>query len=167
MLKEHAFTVEKYNQVHPPVEGFDLVVLSGSSIFSATENPENFSNEIKIIKEAKTPIVGICLGCELISYVYGAVLKRLPEREHGITKIKTLKNNFVHEGDEFSAYEAHEWAIKKLSNKLMGFAKSKDGYEIIKVKDKKIYGLQFHPEMLRGKIGGYEIFLRIVNLVIK
>lgn len=165
MLKRNSLKVEEFNQIHPPIEGFDLVILSGSSWYSVEESPEKYAKEVLIIKEYKTPIIGICLGCELIAYVFRATLEKLPEREHGIIKIKMTDNEFNAKDNTFSAYEAHEWAIKKIPNNLTAYAKSKDGFEIIKVKNENIWGLQFHPEMLRGTIKGYDIFSQIVSKI--
>lgn len=167
MLQKHTLTIEKYDRIHPLSANYDLVILSGSSLYSVTENPEKYKEEIHIIKSNTIPIIGICLGCELIAYVYGATLLKLPEREHVLTKIQILKNVFGLKKNIFSAYEAHEWAIKNLSNNIIAYAKSKDGYEIIKIKNKNIWGLQFHPEMLRSKIKGFQVFTQIVKLTEK
>lgn len=42
---------------------------------------------------------------------------------------------------------------------------SKDGVEIIKHKQKIIYGFQFHPEMFPDQTQGDELFANLINLV--
>jgi carbamoylphosphate synthase small subunit len=47
----------------------------------------------------------------------------------------------------------------------VGLANSIEGIEIIKHKDKPIYGFQFHPEMFPNLSDGDELFANIVKIV--
>lgn len=49
------------------ISGYDVIVFSGgSNTPTVLEHPEYYTSEINIIKQSKIPIVGICLGAEII-----------------------------------------------------------------------------------------------------
>lgn len=65
------------------------------------------------------------------------------------------------------AWENHRWVVEKLGPDLIGLARSKLGYEIIRHSTKPIYGFQFHPEMLTKETKGAVIFNNLVKLIQK
>lgn len=149
-------------------EEFDLVVLSGGSMFQIVGNEEKLKEEIRIIKECKKPLIGICYGCELIVESFGGELEKLPELHKGVTKIEVLEDDQIFkELKEFEVYENHQWRIKTLPNTFIPLAKSEHSYEVIKHKELPIYGLQFHPENMTDETFGDEIFLNLFNLLSK
>jgi anthranilate/para-aminobenzoate synthase component II len=137
---------------------YDLVVLSGGHLLPVINHDQDYKAEIKLIKSINKPLIGICLGSELIAHVYGSKLTRLKRKEHRNLNIKEKEL-------KFKVYENHRWAIKKLSNKLKMIARSKDGIEIFQHKTKPIFGLQFHPEVLVRKTDGKRIFDEIVKTI--
>ena len=148
----------KYGQTSER-ENADIIVLSGGHQLSVAKHPESYTDEIELIKSASVPILGICLGAEMIAYAFGATLTPLEKMEKGLIDIEIVKNDGLFSGiTNFKVYENHKWAITKLSDNLEGLARSESGFEIIKHKTKPIYGFQFHPEMCEDKGCGDEIF---------
>ncbi|MBX4204608.1 MAG: gamma-glutamyl-gamma-aminobutyrate hydrolase family protein [Candidatus Doudnabacteria bacterium] len=135
---------------------YDLIILSGGHLFPVVSHEKDFKDEIKLIKRLKKPIIGICLGSELIAHAYGASLVRMNRKKHGEIKIRG-------KGGVFNVYESHRWAIKKLPANLVEIARSKDGVEIFRHKTKPIVGIQFHPEVLVSKTSGRNLFQNILN----
>lgn len=126
---------------------------------------EEFSNTI--------PILGICLGHQAIAQVYGANIIRANNMMHGKTsKIKVIKNNILFNNlpNEFTQTRYHSLVVEQngLPNTIEVTSKSIDDDEImsLKIKDKEIYGVQFHPESIMSE-HGHEIinnFLQIESL---
>ena len=140
-------------------DSHDLAILTGGSFLSIENAPEIFKDEINFIRNTTKPIIGICQGAQLIAYSYGSILEFIKRRTKGIKEIELINNtNLDIDTKYFYVYESHQWAIKNLGKDLEGLAKSKNGFEIVKHKSKKIYGLQFHPEMAINKSLGDEIF---------
>lgn len=144
---------------------YDAIILSGSSSLSVLNHAKEYERELAIIRQSKKPILGICLGFELINFAFGEELKRLKTKEVGFLKIKLTSSDKIFESipKEFKVYEAHRWVVKKNSN-LYPLAKSKDGIEAVKHPSKKIYGLQFHPEIFKEKDYAKTIFKNFLRV---
>lgn len=148
------------------IENFDLIVLSGSSSFPVVGNEAQYKQEIDLIKNSTKPIVGICLGFELIGFAYGTELVEMQSKEKGIIDLKVTSSNKIFKKlPNFSVYESHRWVIKKLPADLVELARSKDGIEAIKHKNRKVYGFQFHPEMFIEETCGDEIFNNLLKVL--
>ena len=123
-------------------------------------NPNQSGNCLKIVKSLykKIPILGVCLGHQIIGQVFGSKIIQAKKLMHGKTskilskKIGILKNL----PKSFEATRYHSLIIEKksLSKHLEVTAESKDGL-IMGVKHKKynVHGVQFHPESIKTKLG--------------
>jgi anthranilate synthase component 2 len=123
-------------------------------------NPNQSGNCIKIVKSLykKIPILGVCLGHQIIGQVFGSKIIQAKKLMHGKTsvikskKIGILKNL----PSWFEATRYHSLIIEKktLSSELEITAETKDGI-IMGVKHKRynIHGVQFHPESIKTTMG--------------
>ena len=114
----------------------------------------------KIVKSLykRIPILGVCLGHQIIGQVFGSKIIQAKKLMHGKTskiqsfKIGILKNLPM----SFEATRYHSLIIDKktLSKNLVITAQTKDGI-IMGVMHKKynIHGVQFHPESIKTTIG--------------
>lgn len=135
---------------------YDLVVLSGGHLFPVQDHDKDYAAEIKLIKQIKVPLIGICLGSELIAHVFGGKLSRLKHKEHRRLNIKEGKQ-------KVTVYENHRWVLKKLPKHFICLAKSRDGIEMFKHETLSIYGFQFHPEVLVSTTDGKKILLAVLK----
>ncbi|OHA84051.1 MAG: hypothetical protein A2937_02555 [Candidatus Yonathbacteria bacterium RIFCSPLOWO2_01_FULL_47_33b] len=145
-------------------DDFDLIVLSGSKDLTVMYDSEHFKKETALIQNTQTPIIGICLGCELIVTAFGGTVKRLDERHSGIRKINIVSGNAslgVKDGDVREVYEGHHWIIDETPKDFEVIAVSQDGPEIIRHTTRPIYGFQFHPENLIDQTAGDEMFMNL------
>ena len=123
-------------------------------------NPNQSGNCLKIVKSLhkKIPILGVCLGHQIIGQVFGSKIVQARKLMHGKTskiiskKIGILRNL----PKNFEATRYHSLIIDKktLSKDLEITAETKDGI-IMGVKHKRynVYGVQFHPESIKTKVG--------------
>ena len=123
-------------------------------------NPDQSGNCLKIVKSLykKIPILGVCLGHQIIGQVFGSKIVQAKKLMHGKTskiiskKLGILKNL----PKSFEATRYHSLIIDKktLSKHLEITAESKDGL-VMGVQHKKynVHGVQFHPESIKTKLG--------------
>ena len=123
-------------------------------------NPGQSGNCLKIVKSLykKIPILGVCLGHQIIGQVFGSKIVQAKKLMHGKTskiiskKLGILKNL----PKSFEATRYHSLIIDKktLSKHLEITAESKDGL-VMGVQHKKynVHGVQFHPESIKTKLG--------------
>ena len=123
-------------------------------------NPNQSGNCLKIVKSLykKIPILGVCLGHQIIGQVFGSKIIQAKKLMHGKTsKIISKKTGVLKNLPKtFDATRYHSLIIdkKSLSNDLEITAETKDGL-IMGVRHKKyhVHGVQFHPESIKTKIG--------------
>lgn len=121
------------------LESADLIVLSGGHP-SVIHHYWFFRRQFELIRQTQTPILGICLGFELIAKAYGSTLVRLPRKVHGLRHV-TLR------GLNANVWEAHRWAVSRLPNSLIAEGTSATGVELFRHVSKPMLGCQFHPEV--------------------
>lgn len=168
LLKPHQITVCNYSDI-PKTHGcFDLIILSGGhSLLINKCNESKLISEIEIIKNAPIPIIGICYGAELINYVFGGKNNEIPKIK-GLIEIEPINKSFFKftELNKFKVYESHRFAIEILAKDLLPLARSKYGFELFKHKTKGIYGMQFHPEVIKDNNSGRLIFENCINEIL-
>lgn len=104
------------------------------------------------IFEGELPLLGICLGLQAINEHFGGSLKKLPEPKHG--KISSLSHNSsgIYNGLEqhINVVRYHSWCIDSLATDFEATATSNDDDSIMSIqhKNKKITGIQYHPESI-------------------
>ena len=133
-------------------------------------NPNQSGNCLKIVKSLykKIPILGVCLGHQIIGQVFGSKIVQARKLMHGKTsKIVSKKNGVLKNLPKtFEATRYHSLIIdkKSLSKDLEITAETQDEL-IMGVRHKKyhVHGVQFHPESIKTKIGIkiLENFIRI------
>ncbi len=111
---------------------------------------------------ATTPILGICLGHQIISEVFGAIVGPSPTIKHGKISLITHRSQgiFSYMTQPLPVMRYHSLAIEKgsLPDVLEIQAVAMDDQTIMAVKHRiyPIYGLQFHPESI-GTTHGKEL----------
>lgn len=167
LVSNHALTVKQYSEIKSTdKDDYDLLILSGGHTISVVGHDSDFAKEINLIRTTNTPVLGICLGFELIAYSYGGWLEKLTTKEKKILEIyPTVEDKVFTNLKVLKVFENHRWVVTKESKKFMGLAMSKDGIEIIKHNEKLIYGFQFHPEMFEDVTQGDELFANFIKIV--
>jgi anthranilate synthase component 2 len=108
---------------------------------------------------AEKPILGVCLGHQGISEVYGASLYNLPDVLHGVaTRTTVTEKDLLFEGlpDSFMTGRYHSWAINPGSDLSNLIVTSKDENGVImsfRHKKYNVRGVQFHPESVLTENG--------------
>jgi anthranilate synthase component 2 len=136
----------------------------------ATPNEAGVTLELIEYFKDKLPILGICLGHQSIAQVFGADVVRAKNMMHGKTsKMKRVGECAIFKDlpQEFTATRYHSLIVEKnrLPDVIEATAFSEDDNEImaLKIKDREIYGVQFHPESIMSEYG-HEIIGNFLKL---
>ena len=123
-------------------------------------NPSQSGNCLNIVKSIykKIPIVGVCLGHQIIGQVFGSKIVQARKLMHGKTSLIVSKQKGILRNlpKNFEATRYHSLIVDKktLSKELEITAETKDGL-IMGIQHKKfnVHGVQFHPESIKTKLG--------------
>ncbi len=117
-------------------------------------NPKDIPEVIETVRkliESGKPVLGICLGHQLISLALGCNTSRLKFGHHGGNHpVKDLNTKRV-----YITSQNHEFVVSDLSDDVEAtFINVNDGsIEGIRHKSKPVYSIQFHPEAAPGQPG--------------
>uniref|UniRef100_A0A7J3MX42 anthranilate synthase n=1 Tax=Ignisphaera aggregans TaxID=334771 RepID=A0A7J3MX42_9CREN len=135
------------------------------------EKKEDIGISLDIIKRycKSIPILGICLGHQVIGYAFGAKIRRARTIMHGkIDTIKILNEDTLLKGIPkiIKATRYNSLVIDNVSKELVIDAISLNDGEIMAIHhvEYPIYGLQFHPESI-GTEHGKQILKNFIDMV--
>ncbi|MBN1213525.1 MAG: glutamine-hydrolyzing GMP synthase [candidate division Zixibacteria bacterium] len=100
--------------------------------------------------EQPQPILGVCYGMQLLAEYYGGELVKSTNREYGASTFRVVDDGLLFTGvtPENRVWMSHGDSIVKLPDgfRVVG---STDSLKVAAIADekKKVYGLQFHPEV--------------------
>ena len=132
------------------------IILSGGP---STVTKKTYPKISKKIFEKNIPVLGICYGLQLIAKIFGGKIKKSQKkREFGeailIEKSKSqlFKNFYIKKKSK--VWMSHEDAVSKLPKNFQNIASTINSkYTAIEHKKKKIFGIQFHPEVTHTEKG--------------
>ena len=123
--------------------------------------PEEAGISVEVVREfaGKIPILGVCLGHQVICYAMGGKIVQAKRLMHGKTSeiIHDKKGVFSHLPQRFSATRYHSLLAEPSSIKkeFVLSAKTRRG-EVMGVRHrtfKHLEGVQFHPESILTNVG--------------
>lgn len=121
----------------------------------------------EIILSAEVPILGVCLGHQIIAYVFGGRVERITPVHGKYSLIKHDKKGIFKEVlNPIRGGRYHSLAVTELPRGFKISAKSDDG-TIMGIRSKKdpIEGVQFHPESVLTEYQKKEGLKMIKNFV--
>ncbi|MFD7621185.1 aminodeoxychorismate synthase component I [Streptomyces sp. NPDC059802] len=126
---------------------FDNVVISPGP--GNPSEAEDFGICAEVIRHARIPVLGVCLGHQGICHVYGARVVPAPEIFHGRESLVTHAGDvlFTHVPSPFTAVRYHSLAVADLPDELEAIAWTEDGVLMgVRHRSRPLWGVQFHPE---------------------
>ena len=125
-------------------------------------------NSPEIVLNVDLPILGVCLGHQVIAHVFGGIVGKV-EPVHGKFSVIKHDRKGVLEGvsNPIKAGRYHSLAVLKIPKGFKMTAKSLDDGVVmgIRHKNKPIEGVQFHPEsVLTPRSEGLKIIRNFLEL---
>jgi GMP synthase (glutamine-hydrolysing) len=110
----------------------------------------------KKILELNVPILGICYGLQIIAHILGGKVEKGKKREYGRAEIDIQDSSDLFKGldKKQNVWMSHGDFVVKLPQRYQALATTESiPYAAVKNPEKKIYGLQFHPEVMHTENG--------------
>ena len=144
------------------------IILSGGP---STVTKKKYQTIPKIIFSKNIPILGICYGLQLIAKLNGGKIRSSKQkREFGRAKIFVKKRSLLTKnffGSNNNVWMSHEDAVVGLPKNFVNLAYTKNSrLTIIGNIKKKIYGVQFHPEVTHTD-NGRQLLKNFIFLICK
>lgn len=135
---------------------FDAVLLSPGP--GAPADAGRTPDMVRACAEARTPLLGVCLGHQAIGEVFGATVVRADELLHGKTSPVNHDGTGVLRGlaNPFTATRYHSLTVDEstLPDELVPTAHTPSGMLMaMRHRDLPIHGVQFHPESVLTQYG--------------
>ncbi len=161
VTRNDAMTVEAALALRPQ----GIVISPGPS------DPDRAGICLELVRRAGAlPILGVCLGHQVIGQVFGGNVVRAPQPMHG--KLSAIRHDatglFAGLPNPFQATRYHSLIVDRASwpNGLTITADTADGIVMgLQHRERPIHGVQFHPESI-ASIGGHLLlgnFLRLAT----
>lgn len=158
-----------YAKLVPP--NFPVKKLRQARGMILSGGPQNLSEKgalraSKAIFRLGRPILGICYGLQLAAFELGGKVKAGQTREYGPTKIRLSKPSPIFHGlaPTQMTWMSHGDQVSKLPKGFTALASSKNcRYAAMADETRRIYGLQFHPEVAHTE-HGQQMLRNFLNL---
>jgi len=153
-----------YSEIHPcnisleEIKAINpqAIILSGGPASVVQENSPKID---PAIFDLGLPILGICYGMQLISYLLGGKVEPAKVREYGRSSLELLTSSPLWEGiwpehKEFTVWMSHGDTVLEIPQGFEVLAKTESiEFAAIGAREKNIYALQFHPEVVHTDFG--------------
>lgn len=130
------------------------IILSGGPASVLAKDAPHCTKEIL---DLGLPIMGICYGMQLLSVMTGGSVAKAEKREYGRTAISLENsNNELLKGmpKDIQGWMSHTYQVDTLAEGFKAIANTKTcPVAAFANEDKKIYGVQFHPEVTHTDSG--------------
>lgn len=129
---------------------FDLVVLSGGWWNDdASELLSNYGEELRVIRESKVPILGVCIGMQLMHVALEQAVPLMDQPQSGGRGIKLTERGrkLFDLPAVIIVHKNHTRAVVEADPSFEVLASSRSGVEIMQHRTRPLLGVQFHPEV--------------------
>lgn len=129
------------------------IILSGGPASVYAENAPRCDKNIFALD---IPILGICYGLQLILHTLGGEIQRSSAREYGNAELKINSSSGLFENIPpiTNVWMSHGDKAVRVPESVEILASSENTpYCAVKLQDREIYGIQFHPEVAHSPHG--------------
>ena len=158
-------TIELYDRAALPgdLDSLDAVISLGGpmNVYEESKHPFLATEDafLKKIMDRQIPMLGICLGSQLLAKACGAKVERSPEKEVGFFPVRLTdegKRDPLFSGLDscFDVFQWHEDMVQVPAGGRLLASSSSCPHQAFKVGD-AAYGLQFHVEVTEPVISAW------------
>ncbi|MBS1494278.1 MAG: glutamine-hydrolyzing GMP synthase [Bacteroidetes bacterium] len=147
----HPFNIDVVDFIIKSKFNLKGIILSGgpSSVLDKAA-PKISETLLEYFTNNEIPVLGVCYGLQLISYLEGGKIQKSSHREYGHSQIVLAKKSplFQNVKKNSVVWMSHGDSLDKIPNGFTVTSKSKNGIiSSIENAKKNIFCVQFHPEV--------------------
>jgi anthranilate synthase component 2 len=153
VIRNDEITVSGIDRIRPE----HIIISPGPG---TPEKREDSGISVDIVRELSHsyPLLGICMGHQIIGHAFGAKIRRAKNIMHGkVSKIIVTTNSEIFNGlpHVFTATRYHSLVVDNVPDPLIVTAVSAEDGEIMAISHRKlkVFGVQFHPESIGTPYG--------------
>jgi para-aminobenzoate synthetase len=151
----HVLTNDALEWASVRFDDFDAIVISPGP--GSPDVKRDVGVCLEVISATRLPVLGVCLGHQLIAYANGATVTRAPTPRHGyLERIHHVDGHlFAGLPQDFTGVRYHSLAVKTpLPEDLEATAWAEDVVVMaLRHKRRPHHGVQFHPESIATEHG--------------
>jgi GMP synthase (glutamine-hydrolysing) len=147
----------------PAHDGFDAVMVFGGAMNVDEEDEHPWLRDekrfLRELLERGTPMLGVCLGSQLVAEAAGGTVRRAATPEIGWHEVELTPEGEADEllgmlPERFESFQYHhyEWLLPPGG---MTLARSELALQAFRLGDRSVWGLQFHPEVTERDLGSW------------
>ncbi len=160
----HEADLRMYNMPLPDPFDYDCIVFGGGPLTM----PKDFDKvkHLEAYLKLGKPILGICLGHQVLALLNGGEVGPSPKPEYGDVTIYVDDEDDILKGlgPSFKAWESHnEEVLKEPPNSKVIAHSDNTRVQALKYFNGPFYGVQFHPEVQHTEKGP-QVFQNFLNL---
>lgn len=130
------------------------IILSGgpSSVYDSFAPKPTFA----LHRQLQCPILGICYGLQIIAAEFGGEVYPSPNREYGYAQLTVVDSEsliFKDLPSQMDVWMSHGDYVTKLPEGFHATANTKGALNAFEDLSRRIYGVQFHPEVVHTAFG--------------
>lgn len=147
-------------------DDFDLIVLSGGWWYDdPKELLTQYADELQLIQSTTTPMLGICVGMQLMHVALDQSVPLLAEPQNGFKQItiEPAGQALFHWPETRTVFKNHTRGIIETDPEFEQLAYSPGHTEIIRHRTRPLIGVQFHPEAEPTLEQSHELFMQLVT----
>ena len=139
------------------VLSFSHVVLSPGPGHPA--DPVDFAVGTEVLRTARIPVLGVCLGMQGLVTAYGGLVERVPPAHGDVAEVTHDGTGlFVGIPSPYPVVRYHSLAATRVPDELVVTARctGEDGAEVVMAvrhTSRQLHGVQFHPESILSEHG--------------
>jgi para-aminobenzoate synthetase len=118
-------------------------------------DPRRAGRTVELVATARIPVLGVCLGHQIIALAFGAEVRRVTPH-HGLVSAiyHDQRGVFREMPQRFSAVRYHSLAVDNVPGELQVTARADDLVVMgIRHRSRPLHGVQFHPESVCSQHG--------------
>ena len=146
--------IHPFNKIPSDLNRFKAIILSGSPFSVRDKNAPKIDLDTLINTK---PVLAVCYGAQLLANEKGGLVLASNIREYGRANLDYINSDnciFDNIPKGSQVWMSHGDTIKRLPNNSVLLASTSDVENAaFRIKEKDIYGLQFHPEVYHTKDG--------------